>query len=189
MTVYNLDPVTKLTTGAVGEPGERTFYLQARSGDEVLTLLVEKGQVDFLARHVQALLSRLEETRPGEEEPEIADDDLALDEPLEPAFRVGAMALGFDAERNLVLLQCDELVAEAPDEAEEELPDLVGDELPAGSVARFWATRRQMRALARRGAEAVAAGRPTCRLCGQPIAPEGHQCAAMNGHRELRDQS
>lgn len=186
---YNLDPVTKITAGAVGVPGERTFYLQAKKDDVVVSLLVEKTQVEALARHVDALLSRLAETRPELAAVEdVQDDQLGLEEPLDEAFRVGQISLGYDADRDLVLLECEEFVPQ-PDEDDAE--EAVVEPAPAAepSVARFWVTRTQVRALAKHGASVAAAGRPRCQLCGQPIDPEGHFCPALNGHREPRDTS
>lgn len=194
---FDTDPVSWITAGAIGEPGQRVFYLQGAAGDDVITLLLEKEQVDALARHIQALLIRLgEENVIGPES--TAEPAPELAEPVEPVFRVGQMALGYDAERDLVLLQCEEFIAPEEDEEDEEeeeseaeeaeAPDWTVEELlgaEEGTRARFWATRRQMRALAARGVELVAKGRPRCRLCGQPIDPDGHFCAARNGHREI----
>ncbi|HVL81436.1 MAG TPA: DUF3090 family protein [Actinomycetota bacterium] len=190
---FEVQPVSWITTGAVGEPGQRTFFIQAAIGDDVVTLLVEKEQVDALARHVQALLIRLGEERVVGAEA-TADPAPELQEPLEPLFRVGQMALGYDAERDLVLLQCEEFVPpdededdddEEDDDPEEEwdIADLLGDD--SGTNVRFWVARQRMRSLAARGVEIVAQGRPRCRLCGQPIEPEGHVCPAQNGHREI----
>jgi uncharacterized repeat protein (TIGR03847 family) len=199
----NLDPVARITAGAVGEPGHRTFYLQARRDDVLVSLVVEKSQVEFLTRHVEALLARLTQTHPREEAVVADEASLELEEPVEPRFRVGAMALGFDAERDLILLQCEELVvtegddeegaeapearteAEAADPIEAELESIL--EAESGATVRLWATREQMRAMARHGARVTAAGRPRCRLCGQPMDPEGHVCPGLNGHRELPD--
>lgn len=190
MRELNLDPVTRITTGAQGEPGQRTFYIQARKDDQVVSLLVEKQQVEELARHIDSLLLRLQQRQPRDAETEPTGTDLELEEPLDPEFRVGPMALGYDADRDLVLLQCEELVqppdAEEDESVEGELRRLVEGEQPKGAVARFWATREQMRALARHGAEVAAAGRPRCPLCGNPLDPGVHVCPALNGHRELQ---
>ena len=102
------------------------------------------------------------------------DDELALEEPIEPRFRVGSLRIGYEAERDMVLLEVDELVDEEDDET------LVRDE---GDKLRLWATRDQMFALSRYAADVASRGRPTCQYCGNPIDPEGHICPAMNGHR------
>lgn len=193
---FNLDPVGRITAGAIGEPGQRTFFLQATSAGSQVSLLLEKTQVAALARHIEALLDRLVSTHPGPvAETEPPADELELVGPVEPEFRVGSMSLGYDADRDLILLQCNEYVADETDDDEEEeasgLEDVedLGQTPERGAVARFWATRVQMRALARHGTEVVAAGRPTCTLCGAPIDGDGHVCVALNGHRKDRDLS
>lgn len=151
----------------------------------------------MLSELVDQLLERLEEEgagprgrraseHPAGGGPEQAPD---LEEPIEPEFRVGRMAIGYDPARDLVLLQCDELTGEEleePGEFEDPLSEALEEERE-GATARFWATRQQMRALGRRGAEVVAAGRPVCPMCGGPIDPEGHFCPSSNGHRETDD--
>lgn len=174
------DPVDRITTGAVGRPGSRRFMIQAEHGDTTLTVLVEKEQVAILAARVLQLLSELEELIPD------AGDDAAgpgevphLEGDPEPLFRARMMRLGFDTAREMVVL---ELFEDAP-EQEPETPDTDLDELgfePEGFVARLFATRAQMRMVAVRGAEAVASGRPLCRLCMLPMDPDGHDCPARN---------
>lgn len=171
MTAFDLDPVDRITADAVGEPGERTFFIQAAKGADVVTLLVEKQQVAALARLIEQLLERVTEQHgPVTEAPE---DAPSLTEPLEPAFRVGQIGVGYDADRDLVLLQCDEFVPED----EEEVVD------PA--IARLWASREQMLGLAERGSAAVEGGRPTCSMCGKPIEPDGHFCPPSNGQKKI----
>jgi len=175
-----LDPVTRITAAATGEPGSRTFYLQARDGETLISLLVEKQQVAMLALHVDELLDRIGGA-PAADDPAVPDlSSLDLEEPLTPAFRVGQIGLGYDEARDLVLLQCEEYVPE------EEAEEVVSAD-PA--QVRFWATRGQVYALARRGEREVAGGRPTCRMCGEPIEPEGHFCPRSNGHREITELS
>ena len=174
-----LDPVTRITAGAVGEPGERTFYLQARDGDTLVSLLMEKQQVAMLSLHVDELLDRIGGA-PDADDPAVPDpSSLDLEEPVSPTFRVGQIGLGYDEARDLVLLQCDEFVPE------DDEPVAASD--PA--QVRFWTTRGQAYALARRGEREVAAGRPTCRMCGEPLEPEGHFCPRSNGHREITELS
>lgn len=163
-----LDPVDRITADAVGEPGRRTFYVQAHQGDRTVTVLVEKEQIQQLAASIVEILSRVErdtESGPG-------DDELQLEPPLEPLFRAGRLYIGYEEERDRLLLDIEELLSDEDREAERE---------PAR--VRLWATREQMLALSRHGAQAVSRGRPACRFCGNPIDPEGHTCPAMNGHR------
>lgn len=171
------DPAERLTAAAVGEPGQRSFYLQARKDDVVVSLLLEKQQVALLSAHIDELLERV-----GTPDDEAVPDPDALDleEPIVEGFRIGRIGLGYDGDRDLVLLQCDEYRPE--DDESDEAPEVEADEL---GRLRLWATRGQVYALARRGEREVAGGRPTCSMCGQPIDPEGHFCPRSNGHREV----
>ncbi len=168
-----LDPVERITADAIGEPGHRTFYLQARKGAELVTVLVEKEQVQLLAASILEILARVgKETDQGPGE-----DEMGLEEPVEPVWRAGRLSIGYQEERDLILLELEEIVAD--EEEEEETPE---DAREAGRV-RLWATREQMLGLSRHSAKVSARGRPSCQLCGNPIDPEGHTCPAMNGHR------
>jgi uncharacterized repeat protein (TIGR03847 family) len=171
-----LDNVTRLTADAVGEPGQRTFYLQAASGADQVTLLVEKEQVRRLAENLETWLPELAAGRPEDPAEAVAAEagELALAEPLEPDFRVGQLSLSYDEERDRVLVIATELQAD-----EEEDPLELADPLEV----RLLVTRAQLRVLARHGAEVVARGRPLCPLCGNPLDPGGHICPAQNGHR------
>ncbi len=166
----DLERVDRITAGAVGEPGERTFYLQTRTGTELTTLILEKQQVELLSASILDILSRVgKETGEGPSE-----EELALEEPLEPVWRVGRLSIGYEEERDRMVLELEELVPEDEDEeggeeggeedveAEGVLPDL-----PEPDRIRMWATREQMLALSRQGAAVAAAGRPRCEFCGR----------------------
>lgn len=169
-----LERVDKVTAGAVGEPGQRTFYIQARQGGRVVTILVEKQQVELLGTSILEILAKVGlETGEGPSE-----DELGLEPPLEPLWRAGRLSIGYAEDRDLMLLEIEELIEEADEEGQP-------DDVPEPASVRLWATREQMLALARHGAEVAARGRPRCRFCGNPIDPEGHVCPAMNGHREI----
>jgi uncharacterized repeat protein (TIGR03847 family) len=170
MPSRDFDPVTRLTADAIGEPGQRTFYLQAASGADQVTLLVEKEQVRRLAESLESWLPELAADRPEDpEEARVAEaGELALSEPLEPDFRVGQLQLSYDPERDRVMVVATELVAgeEQPEEPE-----------PEPQQVRLVVTRPQLRVLAHHGSQVVARGRPLCPLCGNPLDP------ALNGHR------
>lgn len=171
---FDLPHVDRLTVGTVGPPGQRTFYLQAREGEQVVTLKLEKAQVAALAERVGALLRENPASSPI---PPIA--ELELEEPVLAEWAVGTLGLSFDVDDELVVLVCEEMVALEDDEEEDD--ELSGE--PRGAVARFGATRGQVAALAMRGAQLVATGRPSCPLCGYPLDPRGHTCPKTNGHR------
>jgi uncharacterized repeat protein (TIGR03847 family) len=167
-----LGPVDRITTDAIGEPGERTFYLQARLGSDLVTVVVEKQQVQLLAASVLDLLATLGlETGTGPD-----DDEMDLEMPLEPRWRAGRLSIGFDEERDMFLLEIDELRPELEEDDPGTLLQGEPDQL------RIWATTEQMFAFSRHGARVADRGRPTCQFCGNPLDPEGHACPAMNGH-------
>jgi len=171
--IIELDEVDGLGAGAIGEPGHRAFYIQARTEDTQLTVLVEKEQVDLLATEAVAFLDQIAERYP--ELPfDLPSTQSALREPTVPLFRARLIGLGFDTERELVLIELRERSEDDDAEADE------ADDEEEGYVARIYATRAQVRAMAARGAEAVAGGRPPCPLCEQPMDPSGHQCPRWN---------
>ena len=177
MDPIELDPVEVLGAGAVGTPGERAFYIQARTESAQLTVLVEKEQVALLATEAVAFLDRIADEYP--EDPVLAPaTNATLKEPTVPLFRARLIGLGFDPERELVLIELRERSSEDEDEEEEEAPPT--EEEGEGYVARIYATRPQVRAMAASGAEAVAAGRPACPLCDMPMDPAGHRCPRWN---------
>jgi uncharacterized repeat protein (TIGR03847 family) len=189
-----LGPVDRITTDAVGEPGQRTFYLQARAGGELVTVVVEKEQVVLLSQSVLELLADV-----PLETGALDDADLALEEPIDPRFRAGRLSIGYDPDQDRFLLEIteydpnedeqDEEAGVGPEEEPEEealirsLTEALADDR---ETIRLWASREQMLALSRHGAEVAERGRPTCRFCGNPIDPEGHVCPATNGHRAPR---
>jgi uncharacterized repeat protein (TIGR03847 family) len=171
--IIELDDVDGLGTGAVGAPGQRAFYIQARTEHTQLTVLVEKEQVDLLSTEAVAFLDKIADKYP--ELPfDLPQTQSTLREPTVPLFRARLIGLGFDPERELVLI---ELRERSEEEAEESSDDDADDE---GYVARIYATRAQVRAMAARGAEVVAGGRPPCPLCEQPMDPSGHRCPRWN---------
>ncbi len=167
------DPVDEIGAGAFGEPGARTFVIQARKGQAVLSVLVEKEQVALLAVEAEQFLDRIAEDHP--EEPATAAEVTghgAVHED-DPLFRARLIGIGFDPERSLVLI---ELREEAADE-DEPPPALEESE---GKIARLYATRAQVRAMVANGVASVSAGRPKCPLCEFPMDPDGHICPRLN---------
>jgi len=159
---FEIPDVEHLTTGAIGPPGQRIFYLQARRGTQILSLRLEKTQVAALVAYLAGMLADM--PPPGE----IPTAGMELIEPVVAEWVVGSLGVSYDEDDDRVVIVAEELVEEGE---------------PAAR-ARITATREQVAALSVRGAEAVAAGRPPCPLCGQPLDPEGHTCPRLNGHRE-----
>lgn len=184
MPTRDFDPVTRLTADAVGVPGKRTFFLQASSGAEQVTLLVEKEQIQLLSERLEGWLPELAAARPEDPEEVAAAESstLELQEPLVPAFRVGQFSLVYDAERDRITIVAEELVSAEASEDENEDEDEPVPEQDAQEV-RMVVTRPQLRVLAKHGSDVVSRGRPTCQLCGNAMDPAGHVCPAQNGHR------
>lgn len=194
---FDLDPCTRFTAGAIGEPGRRTFLVQARSSETYCTLLGEKEQIAVLARELGRILAMLPEV--GSEGVVPDPIDLELVEPLEPDWRIGSMSIEYDPERDRLILLLREFLVDDDDELVEldeedddesvDEDDLGGDadedEDANGAIARLCLTRAQVRAMVARTAHVVDQGRPLCELCSLPIEPgEPHHCPGMNGHRK-----
>ena len=159
---FELAQPDKVTVGTIGPAGQRIFFLQAREGETLVTLKMEKQQVGALASHLGQLLQDL--ARPGELGEE---DALELEPFVEADFTVGSIALAYDAAIDRVVILAEEREREGEDDSDE---------------ARFALTREQAGSLAIRGTRLVEAGRPPCPLCGFPLDPRGHACPRTNGH-------
>ena len=169
---FELEQVDWITAGAVGEPGRRTFYIQARRGHDLLAIIVEKAQVQWITRHAQELLGGVGVV--------VTPDDLDVNgqqllEPVVPLWRAATLGLGMDDEGEQFIIEAEEF---APEDDEEPVD--------AGHV-RIYCTRNQIVAMVAYAAFVVEAGaRESCRFCGRPIDPVGgHVCPAANGHGPL----
>jgi uncharacterized repeat protein (TIGR03847 family) len=176
--VYAFEPPDRFVAGTVGVPGERTFFLQARGGGRLVSVVLEKVQMTLLAEKLEELLAEAQR-RFGVDVPEVTtttDDNEPLDLPLDEEFRVGTLGLAWDGETDTVVIEAiavGEYEAEEP--TEEELAEL--DRL------RVRLTPAATQAFIARAKRVVAAGRPPCPLCGQPLDPAGHLCPRHNGYR------
>ena len=168
----DVDPCDHITADAIGAPGQRVFYLQAFQDARTITVIIEKIQLQSLSVGVEQFLAQLSEQNPelAEASADFTEEQMRINPPLEPIFRAGEIGLGYDKERDLVVLVTREILMD-------------GDEPEDAAVIRFWCSRSQARALARWGVDVVKRGRPLCPQCGQPIEPEGHFCPKKNGYR------
>lgn len=168
--LHDLKPVDTMVVGTEGSPGQRVFFLQARKGPILVTLLMEKEQVALLCTSIINLLGDIEDLPPinTRDAP-----DVVLEYPAEPLFRVRQMGLGYEKAEELFALFLQGMLAADEEEEEEDLP-----------VVRLWATGAQMQAFSDRALEVVEAGRPICPLCQEPIDPDGHLCPRANGHAD-----
>jgi len=169
-----LNPVTHISVDAIGQPGERVFYLQGKNVDQVITLLVEKFQIQTLALAVENLMSELQEKTPdlADASPTYREEEMTLDPPLDPLFRVGELSLGYDPGLDLMVLIAREVPVDIENPDEEEL-----------SEVRFWCTRSQLWAMGRWSIEVASRGRPVWPSTGEPILPPGEFSPKNNGHK------
>jgi uncharacterized repeat protein (TIGR03847 family) len=180
--VFSYDNPGRFVAGTVGQPGDRTFYLQASGGGRTTSVSLEKVQVQVLAERLEELLDTARRTAGAEVPVTVSralEDTGPLDAPVEEEFRVGAMGLAWDAEASRVVI---EALAQPEDEAQAEVEPL-SDVEEGPAVLRVVLTAEMAQAFVRRAQRVVAAGRPPCPLCGLPLDPEGHICPRQNGHR------
>lgn len=166
-----LNPVSHITVDAIGKPGERVFYLQAKKDDQVVTLLVEKVQIQTLAIGVEQFFTELAAKFPDLPLAEVKYREavMHIKPPVDPLFRAGEMGLAYDDDLDRICLVVHEILLE----------NKTADEV---AVARFWCTRTQLRSLIHWGLEVANRGRQICPQCGEPMDPSGHFCPKKNGH-------
>lgn len=180
-TVNEFDPPDRFVAGTVGQPGDRTFFLQASGGGRRVSVALEKAQVAVLAERLEELLETARRTGaevPGSAPREL-EDTAPLDVPVEEEFRVGTMGLAWDGER--VVLEALAQVPASGEDAVEVEPLSDAEEGP--DALRVHLSPEAARAFVTRAQRVVAAGRPPCPLCALPLDPEGHICPRQNGHR------
>ena len=190
--VHAFEPPERFVAGTVGEPGDRTFFLQARGGGRVVSVALEKVQVSLLAEKLEELLTEASR-RFGVDLPEAPDldvhDNEPLDTPVDEEFRVGTLGLAFDVDTATVVIEAieagegDAEVDLGADE-DEQVGDDDDDDEPDDDLDRLRVrlTPEATRAFIERARRVVAAGRPPCPLCGQPLDPAGHLCPRHNGY-------
>jgi len=189
--IHSFDPPERFVAGTVGPPGQRTFFLQARSGARVTSVALEKQQVSVLAERIDELLDELLRSIEGESTipalpPISLQDNDPLEQPIVEEFRAGTMTLSWDAADERVVVEVFPLTEEAvvePGTPEEEIEEPEPEEvllvrLPAG-LARAFSARAQA---------VVSAGREPCPFCGSPLDPSGHLCPRANGFRRTTAQ-
>ena len=164
---FEFDEVDSFTTGTVGEPGNRTFYVQVRADGQRVTVKCEKQQTAAIVQYLRRVLSDLP---PAEDRPMPA--ALELVEPVEESFVLGPIGLGYDRATDKVLIQLEE-IGEVDEEGEPIEDDSRGH-------VRLYVSRGQATAFCDHADRIVEAGRPECQWCGHPIDPDGHACPRMN---------
>lgn len=179
MTSSDVSPQV-FTADYIGEPGQRSFFLQSRDEKGTVSLAIEKQQVAVLADKLRELLVMVDNADTIRAATPARDPGLSLQEPVEPEWRVGTMGLAYERDDDIVIVLAQPI--ETGDEAEEDVGETEDEE----SGFRFLLRRDQVRAFVLHALAVVAEGRPTCQLCGLPIDPSGHVCPATNGHRTMQ---
>lgn len=187
--LFDYDPPERFVAGTVGQPGSRTFFLQARGGKRLTSVVLEKQQMSVLAERVDELLDEVVRRSGGAAPvpaltPADAEDNDPLDTPIEEEFRVGAMSLAWDGETERVVIEC--YAEGTPIDEDENEEDAAGTDTGQeadGAVLRVSISGATARAFAKRALAVVAAGRPPCPFCSNPLDPQGHICPRANGYR------
>jgi uncharacterized repeat protein (TIGR03847 family) len=177
--VFTFDPVERFIVGTVGEPGERTFFLQARTGTRLTSVVVEKAQVFALSERIGFLLRELKRNDPTLRFETSPRDDAPLEQPILEEFRVGVIGLSWLSDRNLVSIEL-QAVTEMDQESEEIALD---DSEAAPDLLRVLLTPEQAQSFSVRALVVLNAGRPPCPFCGLALDPRGHVCPRANGYR------
>lgn len=191
--VFDFQPPERFVAGTVGEPGDRTFFLQARGEGQLVSVALEKVQVTLLADKLEELLSEAERrfgaTIPASADPLPSDND-PLDTPLDEEFRVGTLGLAWDSDNDTVLIEAVAAGDGSPEEAAEEEADAISDVADSElDLLRVRLGPRETRAFIERARRVVSAGRPSCPLCGLPLDPDGHLCPRHNGYHRMSSES
>lgn len=174
------EAVDRFTVGTVGQPGERTFYLQLRHGSHLLSTSIEKMQVSALAERLKFMLKEIRSIHPLLPHPVLHKDLTPLDTPIEDEFRVGSIAIFFDDSRSMIQIDLRE-IEDRDDESE--IFQIEGEISLDINLIRIFITPSQALAFSDRAEMILSAGRLPCPFCGFPINPDGHLCARANGYR------
>jgi len=173
--IFELDPVDRIAVAAVGEPGQRQFFLLATGSGRQLTLACEKSQIQALIVRLQQMLQAQ-----GIAAPENAAASAGFD-PGEPEWHVAEMGLGYHEARRMFVLVASQGSAGEEGEAATAAP-ANDDDAPS---VRFWLSHEQVIAFSKQAEKVLTGGRPLCPRCGLPMDPAGHPCPVSNGARPI----
>ncbi|CAB4895334.1 unannotated protein [freshwater metagenome] len=174
--IYRHQPATRFIVSAIGEPGERQFFIQVKSSDGLNSVTLEKTQVIALTERFEELIRELRRGKlatAADLSAATVADDLPMELPIDEDFQVGVISITWEKDLVFVNIQ-----AISQDE------DLILDDLDSGPDLII-ATLRidQVKGFCERAKSIVNAGRPACPFCGLPIDPLGHLCPRANGYR------
>ena len=177
--IFLFDPVERFVVGTVGVPGERTFFIQARTGSRLISVALEKSQVAAIADRVLQILREIRHSEPLLAFERVAPDDNPLETPIDEEFRVGVIGLAYVSDRRLIEIDL-QAIAESEIEEDELLEiDTSSDQ----SILRVLIPLGYAESFAKRANSVIAAGRAPCPFCGGPIDIKGHLCPRSNGYR------
>lgn len=174
--IYRHQPAIRFIVSAIGEPGQREFFMQVKSENGVNTVGIDKGQVIALTERFEELIRELRRGKlanPEDLTEPAAQDDEPLELPIEADFTVGIISITWENDYVVVNMQAtsqdDELLIDDIDLG----PDLIIASLKIS----------QIRGFCDRANRVVNAGRPACPFCALPVDPLGHLCPRANGYR------
>jgi len=193
MLIHRYDPPERFVTGTVGEPGDRTFFLQAREGARLTSVVLEKQQVQVLAERIDQLLDQVAADAGPDEIADLSAEPTAdtapLDQPIEEEFRVGTMTLSWDGEGGVVVIEAFAVTdSDVDSDVSSDVDSAAGDasedgtEVEADEAVVVHVRPAMARGFARRARLVVSAGREQCPFCGGPMDPSGHLCPRSNGY-------
>ncbi len=170
----------RFTVGTVGQPGERTFFIQARDRTRLISVSLEKAQVQALSERLQYMIREIKQSDPTTVTVKLPQDGAPLDTPIEEEFRIGIIGLAFEADRQLIQIDL-QAVSENDGGNPEfiDVDDLTGDQ----DILRVLISPSEADRFCKRCNSVVSAGRQPCPFCGGPIDPRGHLCPRANGYR------
>jgi uncharacterized repeat protein (TIGR03847 family) len=176
--IFLFDPVERFVVGTVGIPGERTFFIQARTGSRLVSVSLEKAQVAAIADRVLQILREIRLSEPLTVIERVGYDDQPLESPIDEEFRVGVIGLAYVSDRRLIEIDLQAITDS--DNADDELLEI--DTSSDQDILRILMTLGYAESFAKRANTVVAAGRAPCPFCGGPIHPNCHQCPRSNGY-------
>ena len=177
--IFLFDPVERFVVGTIGLPGERTFFIQERTGSTLVSVSLEKAQVAAIADRVLQILREIRLSEPLTVIERVGYDDQPLESPIDEEFRVGVIGLAYVSDRRLIEIDLQAITDS--DNADDELLEI--DTSSDQDILRILMTLGYAESFAKRANTVVAAGRAPCPFCGGPIDPNGHLCPRSNGYR------
>lgn len=174
------DSPDRFVAGTMGQPGERTFFIQALQGSRLISVSLEKTQVQALADRLIYMLREIKQSDPTIIISLLPKDDAPLNTPIEDEFRVGVIGLAFDSSSELIQIDLQAIADESTEEPDFiDVDDLSGDQ----DILRVLISPGEADKFSKRALIVVGAGRQPCPFCGGPLDPKGHLCPRANGYR------